>query len=239
MFDRIRAFFSNSELPQAGRFQGLNYRLVTPDRPTENAPLIVYLHGAGGAGDDNLAQLKRGSGYAISRLKESAGPSFILAPQCPQDQAWWSPSEEPGRFGEAVLGVIETLLQIESIDPHRVSLVGVSMGGHGVWDLGWRYPDRWAALMPICGAVPPHRLSRLCRTPVWCFHGGEDRDVPVEGSRQAVRQLENLGAPVKYTELPGVGHSCTREVFARCDYGSWLLQQSRQPSPIRRTDDSL
>ena len=76
--------------------------------------------------------------------------------------------------------------------------------------------------------TPHHRAALLQNTPIWCFHGGEDRDVPVEGSRRAVQMLLEGGRPVRYTEMPGVGHNCAREVFGRDDLLPWLFEQSRK-----------
>ena len=209
-----------------GRFRNLNYRLGSCHPPVAPAPLVVYLHGAGGAGEDNRSQLQRGNGFALSRLLEYE-PCYVLAPQCPRTSAWWSASESPSPQGMALLALIDELSSRLPIDPARVYLLGPSMGGHGVWDLGWREPSRWAALVPICGAAPPGRLEALASTPIWCFHGELDNEVPVECSRRAVQTLRRLRAPIRYTELAGIGHSCTREVVERDDLLAWVFQQRR------------
>lgn len=222
-FKRFRLFAQRSGPPRL-QFRELPYRLIRPSGGGgDGVPLIVYLHGAGGAGVDNEAQLERGNGYAVNRLAESGTQALVVAPQCPRGQAWWSPEEQPSRYGQLMVDLVTHLLSSEPVDASRVALVGVSMGGHGVWDLGWRFPQMWAGLMPVCGAVPRNRLGTLVTVPIWCFHGELDQEVPVEGSRQAINALRSLGAQPRYTELPGVGHSCTREVFCNDQVPLWLI----------------
>lgn len=209
---------------EAARHGPLPYRLSKPAKEGPH-PLIVYLHGAGGAGDDNRVQLQRGNGLALTRLLDSPEPCNLLAPQCPRHAAWWSSTDRPAPHAERLMDLLDALAP--SIETSRVYLIGPSMGGHGVWDLGWRFPERWAALVPICGAAPLSRIPALVATPVWAFHGADDTEVPVSLSRQAVQALRDAGAPVRYTELFGVGHSCTEKVFEH-DILAWLLQQRRQ-----------
>lgn len=228
MFSNLKRWFLNTSGGLAGQFseqifETLPYRHFGASQTS--SPLVVFLHGAGGAGSDNRSQLERGNGFALSRLVDFArSPCQIVAPQCPANESWWSATDSPSRAAALLVRLIEQL----SVDRDRIYLLGVSMGGHGVWDLGWRYPNLWAALVPICGAIPHHRAARLQNTPIWCFHGGEDRDVPVEGSRRAVQMLLEAGRSVRYTEMPGVGHNCTREVFGRDDLLPWLFEQSRK-----------
>lgn len=229
--DRLRRWLGGAVSPleerlAADRYQELPYRLAQPESSDGLSPLVVFLHGAGGAGENNRSQLRRGSGFALSQLLKSPEPAYLLAPQCPASAAWWSREERPTRQAQLLLELIDELSARLAIDQQRLYLIGVSMGGHGVWDLGWRYPGRWAALVPICGAVPPTRLHFLAGTPIWCLHGELDRDVPVELSRQAVQGLKELGAPVRYTELLGVGHNCTREALEQ-NFLPWVFQQRR------------
>ena len=228
MFASLRRWLQGSGDDLAGQFRAKTFESL-PYRhfgaSDKSLPLVVFLHGAGGAGTDNRRQLERGNGFALSRLADSGFPCQIIAPQCPANEAWWSATDSPSRSAALLVRLLNQI----AADRNQVYLLGVSMGGHGVWDLGWRYPQLWAALVPICGAIPVQRTPLLANTPIWCFHGAEDRDVPVEGSRRAVQSLQAAGAPVRYTEMAGVGHSCTREVFSRDDLLPWLFQQSREP----------
>lgn len=224
----LEKLFRTEIFSQPG-LKSLPYRyFISPAGPPEGGPLWIFLHGAGGAGRDNRAQLNGGNGFALSKLAqeldERACPGTILAPQCPPDEAWWSPEASASRCGALVSQLAKSW---RACQPNRIALIGVSMGGHGVWDLAWRNPGLFAALMPLCGACPPQRAHEIERIPVWGFHGTEDQDVPFERTRDFFSLLESLGWEARLSVLTGVGHRCTQEVFSTFDVTSWLLEQNR------------
>jgi predicted peptidase len=247
-----RPSIDSGQLP--ARFGGHTYRVaglgelpyrhfLSPSDPGEKNPLIVFLHGAGGAGKDNCAQLTGGNGLALSRLLSGmdAAPisGQILAPQCPGNEGWWSPNPEPSRSGQLLLRLLEEWVVGGQVDCSRIYLVGVSMGGHGAWDLLWRSPHLFAALVPICAACPAQRAESLAPLPVWGFHGCEDQEVPVHQTRKLFEQLQSRGWEARFSELPGVGHRCTREVFEQFDILSWLLVQRKQQNPKNSSSPGL
>lgn len=141
-----------------------------------------------------------------------------------------------------------------STDASRVYLTGLSMGGNGTWYLAYRYPESFAAVVPICGwvsarepfpapaAVVPAEdgepfealARRLKDVPVWIFHGEVDPVVPVEESRKAATALQSAGADVRYTELLGVDHNSWDAAFGSVEFSTWLFQQHRpQPNDSR------
>ena len=114
----------------------------------------------------------------------------------------------------------------------KISLVGVSMGGYGVWHFAAEYPGKFAALVSICGGsslTEGDRFNPLAakigRTPAWLFHGADDKIVQVSESRQIVKALENQGGNVKYSEFPNVGHNVWLNAFAEKNLIPWILEQ--------------
>lgn len=203
----------NSGLPH----DVLRYRLLKPatrEAGTEY-PLVLYLHGAGERGDDNLQQLN----YLPSQMAQENWrrdyPCFLIAPQCPTGMRWvevaWNESESRGQAElsvtmEAVLQILEAELKAHPIDRTRIYLTGISMGGFGAWDLALRKPELFAAGVPICGGGDEQLAPRLAKTPVWAWHGDADDAVPVERSRRMIAAIRAAGGEPRYSELPGMGH---------------------------------
>jgi len=98
----------------------------------------------------------------------------------------------------------------------------------GTFDLLARYPQKWAAGFPICGAGAVENAKKFKSIPVWIFHGGADPVVPVQGSRDYYEALKKLKAEVKYSEYPGVGHNSWDNAFAEPDLVPWLLSHKRK-----------
>ncbi len=219
-------------------FQGasghvLKYRLFKPvgyDART-NYPLVLFLHGAAGSGDDNARQFRGGNEVPPLALTadpvQAKFPCFVLVPQCPRTDSWSSDGAQPTETVRLTLAAIETLRREFSIDPQRLYLVGVSMGGHGVWELATRFPKMFAAAVPICAAGDPAKASRIKALPVWCFHGASDPLVGVDYARAMIAALRKAGGHPRYTEYPGVGHDAYRSAFQEPDLLPWLFAQNR------------
>ena len=209
------------------------YRLFLPaDTATGPLPLVVYLHGGGGAGTDNLRQISGGNVHGtrvwIAPELQARHPAFVLAPQLPDPEQWSAPeSDEPARYAALVVQLIERLLRDHAIDPDRVYLTGQSRGGRGTWDLATKRPDLFAAAVPLCGEGTPSRADALRHLPVWAFHGADDPVIPVTGSREMVDALRAIGAPVRYTEYPGVGHNVWTRAYLEPELPEWLFARRR------------
>jgi predicted peptidase len=215
----------------AGR--SLNYRLFKPaayDSKT-NYPLVLFLHGAAGMGDDNARQFNGGNEVPLLALAaddaQARYPCFVLAPQCPRTDHWRSESAHPSESIRLTLAAIESLKREFRIDRRRLCVVGVSMGGHGVWDLVTRFPKTFAAAVPICSAGDPQKAPKIVSLPIWCFHGDADPAVSVEYARNMIAALRKAGGHPKYTEYPGVGHDSYRNAFEEPDLLPWLFAQKR------------
>lgn len=158
-------------------------------------------------------------------------PAIIVLPQCRRGAYWSDPEME-----KYALQTLEETLKEMNGDGRRVYLVGVSMGGYGAWQLAANHKSKFAALVPICGGSPLRNGDRFApiargvgQTPVWVFHGADDRVVPVEESRRMVAALKEIGGNVRYNEYAGIGHNVWMQAMAEPELFSWLLAQ-RLPS---------
>ena len=102
------------------------------------------------------------------------------------------------------------------------------MGGEGTWSLAAAHPDRWAAIVPICGGGDPAIAHRIKHIPCWCFHGDADRVIHPSYSRTMVEAIRKAGGQPTHHEYPGVGHNCWDRTYARTDLYEWLLLQKRR-----------
>jgi predicted peptidase len=209
----------------------LRYRLFKPsgyDART-NYPLVLFLHGAAGIGDDNARQFNGGNEVPPLALTADGAqarfPCFVLAPQCPRGGSWSSLNDQPTEMIRLTMAAIESLKGKFRIDPRRIYLVGVSMGGHGVWDVAGKFQKTFAAAVPICGAGEPAKAAKLVKLPVWCFHGAADTTVNVNYARRMIAALRKAGGNPKYTEYPGVGHDSYRNAFLEPELLPWLFAQ--------------
>jgi predicted peptidase len=185
-------------------------------------PVILFLHGAGERGDNGLSQSQVGIGTAI-RMHPERFPCLVVMPQAPRGNGW------RGESNELALRALDEVVKKYKGDPSRLYLTGLSMGGYGTWEIAAKYPDRFAAVMPICGGGDPTAMaSTLKSLPIWVFHGDADQAVPVQRSREMVEAIKAAGsASIKYTEYPGVGHNSWDNAYGDAEAITWLLSQKR------------
>lgn len=221
----------------------LLYRLFKPSEydPARHYPLVLFLHGAGGRGTDNQGQIldagaKNAARWAIPDI-QAKYPCFILAPQCPPDHKWvdmdWSAAkgEQKPQPTDDLRMTFELMGQLQkefSIDPDRIYLTGLSMGGFGTWDLLTRHPDVFAAAVPVCGGGDESTAAKIKNVPIWCFHGGNDPVVRTIRSRHMIEAIRAAGGEPKYTEYPGVGHDSWVKAYSEPELLPWLFSQKRQ-----------
>lgn len=219
------------------------YRLLKPRQiePGRKYPVILFLHGAGERGADNKAQLKYLPEWLASDENREKYPCFLIVPQCRSERKWsnvnWSaPSAsdlpaEPSDQMQAAVKILDLVLQEFPCDVDRVYLTGISMGGYGSWDLAERMPQRFAAVVPVCGGGDPKHADRLVNVPVWAWHGDADKAVPVARSREMIAAIQAAGGHPKYTELPGVGHNSWVQAYHEPgNVLPWLFAQVRKPT---------
>ncbi|HZT82536.1 MAG TPA: prolyl oligopeptidase family serine peptidase, partial [Gemmataceae bacterium] len=204
---------------------------VPPDYKGDKPyPVILFLHGAGETGTDGERQAKVGIGPAIKK-QEKTFPFLVVFPQS-QKRTWQADSADAQR----ALAILAEVQKQYKTDPKRVYLTGLSMGGFGTWSLAAKYPDKWAAIVPVCGGVvrpkdkeAPGKLKavaeKIKHIPCWCFHGDADKAVPVQMSRDIIKALQDAGGKPKYTEYPGVGHNSWDKAYGTKELYEWLLMQ--------------
>ena len=186
-------------------------------------PLILFLHGMGERGDQ-LALVKR---HGIPKIAEewSDFPFVAVSPQCPADSTW-------ALQHDALLALLDDILARYAVDPGRVYLTGLSMGGYGTWELASAHPERFAAIAPICGGGTPFlgfpaRVCTLKDVPVWAFHGAKDTVVPLGESEKMVAALRACGGNVRFTVYPEAGHDAWTETYANPELYAWFLSHHR------------
>ncbi len=221
----------------------LPYRWHEPESPESGRkyPLVLFLHGAGERGTDNAAQLKHGVSAILDWSTQTNQPCFLLAPQCPADLWWcnladrqsWLPDKtsNPNAIMRKVGELLADTIARFPVDPARIYVTGLSMGGFGTWFLLDWMPDRIAAAIPICGGGNPESASRFMGIPVWVFHGSADNVVPVRTSQTMVEALKQAGGQPKFTEYPGVQHDSWTATYRNPDVLRWLFDQRKSPPP--------
>lgn len=228
-------------------FEGQNgekllYRLLKPKDydATRKYPLVIFMHGAGERGDDNVKQLVHGMNDFASDAIMEQYPCFVVAPQCPDEEKWvdtpWSAESHkmPEKPAPALALTIEAVAQLQkefSIDPTRLYVTGLSMGGYGTWDAIQRWPDRFAAAVPICGGGDPAQAEKIKNIPIWAFHGDQDTAVKPQRSRQMIEAIKEAGGKPKYTEYKDTGHDSWTATYRDPELYRWLFAQRLTPKP--------
>ena len=223
----------------------LLYRELTPLTIEEGKeyPLVLFLHGAGERGDDNIAQLKHGAAMFTNPVNREEYPSFVIIPQCPADYYWPTiqrpldmhvdnpfPLDPEMSMPLALTKeLLDKVIDEYPIDKNRIYIIGLSMGGMGTFEMTIRYPDLFAAAVPICGGVNTERFNGYeSQTAFRIFHGDADVVVPVQLSRDAYTKLKEEHINVEYIEFPGVNHDSWTPAFNLPDFMEWLFNQTKQ-----------
>jgi predicted peptidase len=198
-------------------------------------PLLLFLHGAGERGT-NLSKVAL---HGPPRLVQSQPdfPFIVVSPQCPSGQLW---------SNDLLLALLEEVIRKRRVDPERVYLTGLSMGGYGAWRVALDHPERFAAVVPVCGggdilqvllATPP-RLRKLRTLGIWAFHGARDAVVPLIESERMVAAVRSVGNKAKLTVYPNAEHDSWTETYDNPALYSWFLTHRRRKAyaPPRPSD---
>ncbi|MEA3188618.1 MAG: hypothetical protein QOD99_2448 [Chthoniobacter sp.] len=221
------------------------YRLLKPEvyRPEKAYPLVLFLHGSNERGNDNEAQLRNAVDTFAQSENRLKFPCFVVAPQCPaqkESEPWgWAGiryDQHPYRTGylpaepeRLALEIVAAVQKEFNVDPNRIYIAGISMGGFGTWDLVTRYPEKFAAAVPVCGGGEPEKARAFANLPLWAFHGEADEMVPVVRTREMIDAMRSANGQPRYTEYPGVGHDSWTRAFDDPDLLPWLFAQKRRP----------
>ncbi|MGI9465690.1 MAG: prolyl oligopeptidase family serine peptidase [Rubripirellula sp.] len=218
------------------------YRMLPPASLEKGKlyPLVLFLHGAGERGADNQKQLVHAATDFASPQRMEKYPAFVVFPQCPAEQRWvesaWDLPSGSGEFDtmpsnpmKATLALVDALVKKLPVDPARVYVTGLSMGGQGAWYAAAAKPHRFAALLEVCGGGDPTWAADYLGIPIWALHGQKDNVVPISRAREMVVALTEVGhAPeLRYTEYPGVGHNSWTQTYKRDDVFEWLFAQRK------------
>ena len=216
----------------------LPYRLLAPEKidAGKKYPILLFFHGAAQRGNDNESQLAD----IPPLLKDSAGrkkyPCYILIPQCPNGKQWvevnWRDSTEvmPEKISDVENLSMQLLNDMEkklAVDTSKIYVVGLSMGGFAVWDLICRFPEKFAAAVPICGGGDEAQAKKIIQIPIWAFHGKQDDFVPYSRSENMVAAVNKSGGNAKLTLYPNEKHASWNEVFADPELFKWLFAQKK------------
>jgi predicted peptidase len=220
------------------------YRVWLPHHYTKlhQWPVILYLHGSGEQGSDNLLQINTGLGPAVERFGERY-KAIVIFPQCEPGQEWY------GEMELMAMAELDAAIREFHGDRRRIYLTGISMGGAGVWYMA-RHNRMFAAVVPVAGEVarqpddpfpsdPPPDIARIVgasdpyatlaekigKTPVWAFHGAKDDVIPVSESRSMIAALRKAGGNARYSEFPNASHNVWDAAYADAGLVHWMLQQ--------------
>ena len=195
-------------------------------------PLMFFLHGAGERG----SELKKVAVHGPPKIVKSQPdfPFIVVSPQCPENQNW---------SNDVVLALMDEIIATHQVDTNRVYLTGLSMGGYGTWSIALQYPERFAAVAPICGGgntidallTPKRKAAALKTLGVWAFHGAKDSVVKLSESERMVEALKRAGVTdVQLTVYPEAQHDSWTESYANPKLYEWFLAHERKAEPAKK-----
>lgn len=223
----------------------LPYRILLPENydKTKKYPLVLFLHGAGERGNDNESQLTHGAKLFIDSANRKAYPAIVIFPQCPTEGYWSSVEVNRNtspftlKFDytrpitpalQAAIELVQKMIVHEGVDKSRIYITGLSMGGMGTFEAAYRFPELFAAAVPICGGADVRAYDkRVSKIPFRVFHGAKDAVVDVKHSQVVVQKLKTLDTHVEYIEYPEVNHDSWDNAFAEPDFLSWIFSKVR------------
>ena len=232
----------------------LRFRLHTPEpyQPGKKYPLVVWLHGAGECGDDNINQLS----HLHHIIPYLVGPKkrdfFLLVPQCPHSHVSWEAPEicstkvrgdgtvechvvdDPVARGDApvafTLAMVDAVMKNFPVDPNRVTVGGLSTGGEGTWKILERRPDLFAAAVPVVSWQAMHEKSLrenplLKKIPIWAVYSSDDRGI--DFARKEFERMRDRGCHVFKTEFGVCGHRAWTPAMLQGDVFGWLISRAK------------
>jgi len=200
---------------------GCQYLVFLPkdyDGSRKRWPLILFLHGAGERGKKLDLVKKHGPPKIVEQQPDF--PFIVISPQCAAKE-WWST--------DVLTALLDEVMEDYRVDPRRVYLTGLSMGGYGAWSLAMACPERFAAVVPICGGGNRLLAHKLKGVPVWAFHGAKDDVVPVRESKKMVDAVCEAGGDARLTVYPDTGHDSWTATYDSPKLYEWLLAHTKPP----------
>ncbi len=202
--------------------ENLKYYLYYPEgyepNDEEGFGLLLFLHGGGESGAE-LEEIKK-NGPPKLLVEGKQFPFLVLAPQNPYRRKWWNT--------EAIMKLLDSIVETNNVDKKRIYLSGLSRGGSASWELATQYPKKFAALAVVCGMAPlpyAHWINK--KMPIWVFHGDRDEVISVEESDKMVAKLKEMNYDVRYTRYKDVGHNSWSKAYTTEELYEWLAEQKR------------
>lgn len=209
----------------AGQETTIYYWLYLPAKHDGKAklPLLLFLHGAGERGDDLEVVKKHGPPKLCVNSGGTSQPDWqfiTISPQCPKEKRW----------DAAVLAkLVDHVAAEQKADEKRLYVSGLSMGGSGTWALASKFPDKFAAAVPMCGRGDESQAEKLTSLPIWGFHGAKDTGSPLSLSETMVNAIKKAGGEkIKFTIDPEAGHDCWTKAYGDPALYKWLLEQQKK-----------
>jgi len=181
-------------------------------------PLMMFLHGAIKRGGDLNKAMRQGPPKIVAGRKDF--PFIVVSPQCPPGDRWTKKTE-------VLIHLLDDIVARYDVDTERIYLTGLSMGGYGTWSLASEYPERFAAIVPICGGGRRFMAMMLKDVPVWAFHGAKDNVVPVKESEEMVNAVNARGGNARLTVYPDARHDSWTQTYNNQDVYDWLLSHRK------------
>lgn len=207
-----------------GDGQEFRYLLFVPRQrlPSDKLPVLLFLNGTGENGEDGVRQVSNNFGVQVweSRLRF---PFIAIAPQCRIGGSWDARSLDT----LSAMSILDRTIEEFDADSGRVYLTGVSAGGGGVWSIASAYPNRFAAILPLCGIGGNAQELSAARMPIWIIYNSGDKPELVSANRAIRRQLIERGNSPLVTEYDAGGHDCWNRAYRTTALYGWLLEQSR------------
>lgn len=211
---------------ETGEAGGLDYWLYAPSGARDGLPLIVYLHGGSGRGDDLELVMEAESLPKFLRDGDLAPSAYVVMPQLPSGEAGWN------GVTEGLAELIDAVVEDCGADADRVSLTGHSMGGTGAFAVAAALPGRFSFVAPLSGSVRDSREMRaaLADLPVWAIAGAQDDVVDPAAARDFLAALRAVNPDARYTEVEDAGHfDLPARAYLDGEIGlvRWLLSHER------------
>ena len=228
------------------------YTLFLPENydASETYPMLLFLHGAGERGADNELQLRNAVRNLYDTRPELLGGSFVLCPQCPENEQWVDWPWTDGNYSvdavpeskslSTAVKLMKSIADSYSADPHRIYIFGLSMGGYGTWDALVRHESVFAAGAALCGGGDASKAELLKEIPIWAVHGTADGAVRYAGTEGMVSAIKAAGGErIRFTSLDGYGHNVWDYASTNGELIDWLYAQDlrlRYPDPEPETE---
>lgn len=222
----------------------LKYRILYPKNfdAGKKYPVILFLHGRGESGSDNERQLDNGGKLFIDENFRNNNEVITIFPQCAANSYWANVEIEtvqnkrfftfvkggkPTKSMNLVLLFISEFFKNTFVDPTRIYVGGLSMGGMGTFEILRRKPDTFAAAFAICGGDNVQNVKKYKHVPLWIFHGGLDDVVTPQFSYGVYRERKKLGNEAKFTLYLKANHNSWDSAFAEPELLPWLLSNKK------------